>query len=71
MSENGLSQRMRHLMGSIRESIAEIEGSLVEHEHTRALARVLAHLWSAHDELELLSPVEDARRRQRDAPARV
>jgi hypothetical protein len=41
------------LMRALRVAIAHVEGSLADHPEDRALVRALAHLWSAHDELEL------------------
>jgi len=40
------------MMKVIRESIAQVQTSAGE-APDRALTRVIAHLWSAHDELEL------------------
>ncbi len=40
------------MMTAIRDSIARVQTSAGA-EPDRALTRVLAHLWSAHDELEL------------------
>jgi hypothetical protein len=42
-------------MQLVRDSIVQVESSVADHGESRALTRVLAHLWSAHDELELLS----------------
>jgi hypothetical protein len=54
-------QRRAQLMRGIRLAIAQLEDSLVENAEERALVRALAHLWSAHDEIELLSPAEELR----------
>ncbi len=40
------------MMTAIRESIARVQTSAGA-QPDRAMTRVLAHLWSAHDELEL------------------
>ena len=45
---------LRRLMRSVMESIVHVQGSAVSAPEARAIDRVLAHLWSAHDELELL-----------------
>ena len=45
---------LRRLMRSVMETIIRVQGSSVAAAHARATDRVLAHLWSAHDELELL-----------------
>ena len=45
---------LRRLMRSVMESIVHVQGSAVSAAEARAIDRVLAHLWSAHDELELL-----------------
>jgi hypothetical protein len=43
------------LLRVIRESIARVELSSVGVPDMPVLTRVLAHLWSAHDELEALA----------------
>jgi hypothetical protein len=43
------------LLRVIRESIARVELSAVGVSEVPVLTRVLAHLWSAHDELESLA----------------
>jgi hypothetical protein len=49
-----MQEPVRVMIGSIRETIAEVEAKVAELGAARAVTRVLAHLWSAHDELELL-----------------
>jgi hypothetical protein len=49
------------MMATLHESIARVEQSVGAHPDNRALARMLAHLWSAHDELALC---RDTTRRQ-------
>lgn len=46
-------QDLLKLMVAVRESIERLSQSPLAEERT--LARALAHLWSAHDELELLA----------------
>ncbi|HEX8953058.1 MAG TPA: hypothetical protein VF945_14485 [Polyangia bacterium] len=46
-------QDLHELMTALRASIARLAESRTADERT--LTRALAHLWSAHDELELLS----------------
>ena len=44
---------LNELMNALRASIARLTNSGTTRD--RALTRALAHLWSAHDELELLT----------------
>jgi hypothetical protein len=53
-------QRWAELMRAIRNAITQCEDSEGEEMEQRVLVRVLAHLWSAHDELELLVPEDEA-----------
>jgi hypothetical protein len=48
-------EHVGNLMQAVRDSIVRAESSVADHGESRALTRVLAYLWSAHDELELLS----------------
>jgi hypothetical protein len=48
-------ETIAQLLKSIRESIARTESSSRQHQDERVVKRVLAHLWSAHDELELMT----------------
>jgi hypothetical protein len=51
--EAAMSQDViKQMLAGIRESIDELQASAGA-EPSRAVKRVLAHLWSAHDELEL------------------
>ncbi len=43
------------LMRMVQRSIAAVEESLAQLPDERALTRILAHLWSAHDELAFLA----------------
>lgn len=49
MSDDVLAKLMR----AVRESIERVRASAPD-QQDRGVTRVLAHLWSAHDELELL-----------------
>jgi hypothetical protein len=48
-------ERHTDLLSRIRDSIDQAASALPDARDQRAITRVLAHLWSAHDELELLS----------------
>jgi hypothetical protein len=43
------------LLSVVRDSISRLESSATNTDELRVLHRALAHLWSAHDELEALS----------------
>ena len=45
---------LHRLMRSVMDAITRIQHSGVATDHERVTKRVLAHLWSAHDELMLL-----------------
>ena len=44
-----------NLMRMLRDSIERVQSSKVSVDDNRALARALAHLWSAHDEIALFA----------------
>jgi DNA-binding XRE family transcriptional regulator len=47
--------QLAQLLAVMRESITRIESSATSSAQLLVLQRALAHLWSAHDELEALS----------------
>ena len=47
-------ETLRRLMRCVMETIIRVQTASVGAPDARATNRVLAHLWSAHDELELL-----------------
>jgi hypothetical protein len=51
MSQESIAQ----LLKSVRESIQRAESSSGPHRDERIVKLVLAHLWSAYDELELIA----------------
>lgn len=50
---------IKTMLKLIREAIAHVQTS-ADNEPDRALTRVMAHLWSAHDEVELCARVANA-----------
>ena len=53
-----VEETIAQLRQSIRASIARVEGAVTKRRGERAIQRILALLWTAHDELELLEYCE-------------
>jgi len=60
-----LEQTLAQLRHSIRAAITQVEAAAPQMSGERAIQRILALLWTAHDELELLeySEIGSAARR--------